>query len=181
MLRERQRDPAGAGQLVRQEPHAAVSAARRGLRCLHSERAAFVQTLCRRSAGEEDQEALQKPTWLADPQMLDGRQISTTSDESQRAGEAVRPPVFSPQRLQQRLEVHQFMSPQQPAAGHAWSLTLPASVSQCRLQVEAPKERLCAISSPPVPLAPSLHPWVEAPRCCGCRTVQPPRRGLRKP
>ncbi|CAE7184017.1 Pex2 [Symbiodinium necroappetens] len=95
--------------------------------------------------GEEDQEALQKPTWLADPQMLDGRQ-----------GEAVRPPVFSPQRLQQRLEVHQFMSPQQPAAGHAWSLTwlglrfiesclqLPASVSQCRLQVEAPKERLCA-------------------------------------
>ncbi|CAE7373804.1 pex2, partial [Symbiodinium sp. CCMP2456] len=93
--------------------------------------------------GEEDQEALQKPTWLADPQMLDGRQISTTSDESQRAGEAVRPPVFSPQRLQQRLEVHQFMSPQQPAAGHAWSLTLPASVSQCRLQVEAPKERLC--------------------------------------
>lgn len=126
--------------------------------------------------GEEDQEALQKPTWLADPQMLDGRQISTTSDESQR-GEAVRPPVFSPQRLQQRLEVHQFMSPQQPAAGHAWSLTLPASVSQCRLQVEAPKERLCAISSPPVPVAPSLHPWVEAPRCCGCgcRTVQPPR------
>ncbi|CAE7944684.1 Pex2 [Symbiodinium sp. KB8] len=116
--------------------------------------------------GEEDQEALQKPTWLADPQMLDGRQ-----------GEAVRPPVFSPQRLQQRLEVHQFMSPQQPAAGHAWSLTLPASVSQCRLQVEAPKERLCAISSPPVPVAPSLHPWVEAPRCCGCgcRTVQPPR------
>ncbi|CAE7227649.1 Rnf128 [Symbiodinium natans] len=127
--------------------------------------------------GEDDHEALQKPAWLADSRiLLDGRQVSTTSDDAQRAGEAVRPPVFSPQRLQQRLEVHHFLT-QQPAAGHAWSLTLPASVSQCRLQVEAPKERLCAVSSPPVPVAPVLHPWLEAPRCgCGgARTVAPPR------